>query len=580
MYQNIASYLPIDVANIFSNKSQQIAKSKHKGRVKAHLLKGDRAKKVFWDEFVDKMHQDIQEALDNGYQFSDLCILLRGKKEIAATIEALGNKKVIIKGQEVPIPYLSKEGLRVDVSISVKAIISLLYWQQNPLNDIYFSNFFYYLKQLGHISEETDFTDLLSKYLKLNYLEKQQELKQEFNLQFGENENAYNLYQQVEYYARELTVNDKETEYMVAFLEVTHEFTQNQNASIPQFLEYWEEKSNKINIQSSSDIQAIRLLTIHDSKGLEFPIVFLPIQKANYDTKINAWFDVPTNWLNIENIPLKSFYYNTTQNKTVPLIEKYDPVWAQFLEQEANKNLNDRFCLYYVATTRAEHQLHLYVEGDVENRKENDNEIFDYLIENFYQGESSFDLFDNMQLDNKKPIQPLASKQDKTDQRLQHAFAKRTSNEQVVKIANPSLKYQVNKESVRLGILIHEILEKLRSKKQLPGLLESYHLQGLIAQKDLSSIKNRIEHIINDPRYSTFFEEDSQVQNEREIAIKIDGEIILFRPDRLMKTGEGWVIIDYKTGEQKPEHERQLMYYQNNLEQLGEKVASSHLIYL
>ena len=61
------------------------------------------------------------------------------------------------------------------------------------------------------------------------------------------------------------------------FLEMLFNFTQNAGASTKEFLKYWDEEASSYTIQASENIDAVQIMTIHKSKGLEFPIVFIPM---------------------------------------------------------------------------------------------------------------------------------------------------------------------------------------------------------------------------------------------------------------------------------------------------------------
>jgi predicted RecB family nuclease len=78
-----------------------------------------------------------------------------------------------------------------------------------------------------------------------------------------------------------------------------------------------------------------------------------------------------------------------------------------------------------------------------------------------------------------------------------------------------------------------------------------------------------------------YFDENLEVYNERDILFSdVYGEEI-YRPDRLMKTKEGqWMIVDFKTGERKEEHQEQIAKYQNILQKLGYPVNKSEVLYL
>ena len=62
--------------------------------------------------------------------------------------------------------------------------------------------------------------------------------------------------------------------------------------------------------------------------------------------------------------------------------------------------------------------------------------------------------------------------------------------------------------------------------------------------------------------------------------ISENGESSVYRPDRILKNAEGYVIVDFKTGEESEKNDRQIAHYKNILEKLGRKVLKTQLIYL
>ena len=90
-----------------------------------------------------------------------------------------------------------------------------------------------------------------------------------------------------------------------------------------------------------------RIMTIHKAKGLEFPVVFLPMENENKDGKFS-------NWLNVD---LENSLSSVNINGFEKALETYDSEMADFNQKNIYQNLIDRFCLQYVATTRAVEQL-------------------------------------------------------------------------------------------------------------------------------------------------------------------------------------------------------------------------------
>jgi ATP-dependent exoDNAse (exonuclease V) beta subunit len=92
-----------------------------------------------------------------------------------------------------------------------------------------------------------------------------------------------NLYNFIEYYVQEFSVENKETDFLLNFLEMLFNYTQNAGATLKEFLKFWDDEASKISIQASENIDAVQIMTIHKAKGLEFPVVFIPMRNENSD---------------------------------------------------------------------------------------------------------------------------------------------------------------------------------------------------------------------------------------------------------------------------------------------------------
>ncbi|MDG4653639.1 UvrD-helicase domain-containing protein [Chryseobacterium arthrosphaerae] len=563
LYRYHSEGLEDEHKNIFGTDAEQSPKSKFDGRVKVNLIE-NLTNEEFYDDTSERMRKDIQECLDNGFKFSDITILCRGNFDIFSYSQKLGNLKVTYHGEETNIKTISDKGLTLELSNTLKAVIEFLRWEINPKNKPCLIMMMYHLNTLGKI-HMADFTLEMKQILDI---ESHEEillfLQQKYSLQLKQdNFPRFNLYNFIEYYINEFSVENKETDFLLNFLEMLFNFTQNAGASTKEFLKYWDEEASSYTIQASENIDAIQIMTIHKSKGLEFPIVFIPMINKNRDNEFTNWFE--TN----ESDALKSVNINQFSKN----LEVYDEQIQEFNKKNSYKNLIDRLCLQYVATTRPVEQLFFYIQKA--NKTSNNLELLEFLQTKNTENADEFDLYEVYPEMLKKYSKTKSSSfKTKNIEDLKNINEKSTS----IKIATPSKNYQVRNEKVRIGLFVHELLSKINTEKDIAKVLEGYALEGQITIEEKNEIEATLREIVR--TYAEFFDEKWEVINEKDIMISENGESHISRPDRILKSDEGYIIVDFKTGEQKSKDEAQVQGYRNILERLGKKVLKTQIIYL
>lgn len=549
--------------HIFGTDGEQNPKSGIEGRVKVNLIE-NLTNEDFYNDVSEKMQKDIQECLDNGFRFSDITILCRGNFDIFSYSQKLGNLKVNYNGEETNIKTISDKGLTLELSDTLKAIVEFLKWETNPKNKPHLIMMMFYLNRPGRINMP-DFTLGMKEILALEQHEEIiQFIEEKYQVKLKQDHfPKFNLYNFIEYYINEFSIENKETDFLLNFLEMLFNFTQNAGASTKEFLKYWDEEASTYTIQASENIDAIQIMTIHKAKGLEFPVVFIPMMNKNRDSEFTNWFE------NDENSPLKSVNINQF-NKN---LEVYDQGIQKFNLENSYKNLVDRLCLQYVATTRPVEQLFFYLQK--QNKTSNNLEILEFVQSKNLQDLDEFDLYETHPEMLKKQISHKNSEfKTKSIENLRNEHENTSS----IKIATPSKNYQVRNEKVRIGLFVHELLSKINTEKDIEKVLETYILEGQITLDEKVNIKEDLKKII--AQYAEFFDEKWKVINEKDIMISERGISRIYRPDRILKGDEGYIIVDFKTGMETEKNDKQIEIYKSVLENLGMKVIKTQLIYL
>ncbi len=567
LYEYMSGSLHGEYRDLFGTQAKQISKTKWPGRVRVTLVEKFSAGSEFFAETAEKMREDIAQCLELGYRFSDITILCRDNGDIKQFSQLLGRLQVNYKGMETYVRTISESGLTLNLSVTLLALTEFLQWQDDPKEFQHCIKMMYHLQQLGRI-KMNDFTaEALDILAQENKEDMQRFIEERYQVKLSAgNLIELNLYNLTEHYLQEFAVDDHETDFILAYLEMVYDYTQNNAATLKDFLRYWTEEGQHITIQATENVDAIQLMTIHKSKGLEFPVVLLPLR--NKKPRAGSY------WFNSEDTagPAKVNVKLFDDKLTLQ-----DPKIAAFNSHYDYQDKIDRFCLQYVATTRASEQLFFYVERPPKSA--NYLEIYDFLAAKIADEDTgktvSFELYE-------VPPEQLRKQPEKERQAYQTQSIRFRNPDKLypeaIKIATPSKSYQNRIEKVRLGIFAHEILARICTPADVQPVLESYLLEGTITLQEKERIEDRLYKVISE--YEPYFQPGLEVRNEQEIMLATAQGIEMFRPDRLIKKEEGFIIIDFKTGEVSPKHQAQLSRYQHVLEKLGHTVLETVIIYV
>ncbi len=499
----------------------------------------------------------IIENLDTSFQKNEVCVLVRTRKQGVSVANYLSEKGVDI---------ISSETLLLHNNSKVEFIIQLLNVIQKPLDKEVKIKVLYFLYEYLNLSspKHTFFSGLIQ-------LSNEEFFKAlgKYEINFDENKFIQQpFYTALEYLIRSFGLAPESDAYIQFFLDGVFEFQHKKQGSILSFLEYWELKKDTLSIVAPESGNAVRIMTIHKAKGLEFPIVIFPYNLEIYrqiDPKI--WF--PTN----VSSKLNSVLVNYSKKL------KYSGEIGESLFNQRREELElDNFNLLYVALTRAVEQLYVIAEKENLNKKEitfnnSSNFLVDFLKEKgFWDTEINDYSFGN-------PAKSIYSKEAEKNTIFPNTFISNSWGDLNISIvANSSVLWETEQgDAIFYGNLIHEILSKIYTCNDLEEVLNSYLFEGTINQVELEDISKIITKIIEHPKLTMYYQQNNQVNNERPI-ITTNKEIVI--PDRIIFNEKEVVIIDYKTGKPEKKHEQQISYYAQVLKNMGFTIVKKILVYI
>ncbi|PWA04270.1 UvrD-helicase domain-containing protein [Flavobacterium psychrotolerans] len=358
--------------------------------------------------------------------------------------------------------------------------------------------------------------------------------------------------------------------YVQYFLDIVLERDVRNQAGISDFLNYWDKNAEKFSIPSPEGKNAVRIMTIHKSKGLEFPVVILPFADEDYSRKPKDKL-----WLNAE---VEVFGLPKVLIDNSSAVEGYGEVAKLVYDQKKQEELLDNINVLYVALTRAEEQLYI-ISQMIKPKKDGDypanmaSFFIRYLIRSHVFEE------EKLEYEFGTPAK-LSSENKKIDEVKAIALVREILNPKNIKIAQrEALMWGTHQqEAIEYGNVVHEILSYVKTKSDVDLAITKAVEGGLITFGQKNIVFKTIQNIVNHQELENYFSEENIVWNEQTI-IQKEGKTI--KPDRMVLTKDNEIfLLDYKTGTHNSKYQLQLENYQNAIEKMGYKVAKKALIYI
>src|SRR5690606_16478700 len=98
--------------------------------------------------------------------------------------------------------------------------------------------------------------------------------------------------------------------YLQTFQDLVLEFSNRERNDLGAFLDWWEVNRHKKSIQISGEVNAVQILTIHKSKGLQFKYVIIPFCSWSLDHE--KW-QAPNLWVKTDESPFADAGYLPVQ---------------------------------------------------------------------------------------------------------------------------------------------------------------------------------------------------------------------------------------------------------------------------
>lgn len=348
-------------------------------------------------------------------------------------------------------------------------------------------------------------------------------------------------------------MTEENTPYLLAFLDSVVDFMSRYGSNIHHFLKWWDKVGPGLSISSPDNIDAIRVITIHKSKGLQFPCVLIPMFDWNFDQSSIEWIETA------------GFKEKLPKGVAIPPIvpvkrDNKRTLFDKEFKKIARSNIMDSLNKTYVACTRAQYELIIYTENNQELGLQlsqfletcRNNDISPTPTENC-DPDVVYELGKPML---RSDIPALNSDDnalpDNVESRIMPPYSV-VSDVDRWKLTSPDIIIDVRGTTRWVGEMLHKVMERVRTPKNLKKAFGRALHRGMITEEEHDEYLALLSKRLADPRVADWFANDNRLMLERSVTIGGNGQK---RPDRVvMKPNGEIIIVDYKFGDRSDDND-------------------------
>ena len=484
----------------------------------------------FTDDQMGEILHTLEEIRERGGEWADVAILVRGNAEGAAiAAELLRNK----------IPVVSDDSLFVKTSVTVRRLVSQLSLVEAPPQE-----------------DAPTVAGFLARSMDVHIPE-----------------GYHSLVDLAEVLLRDIreadpNTFDAEIPYIQSFMDFLQDWVATSGNNLDAFLRAWADADPKI--ASPARGNSVRVMTIHKSKGLEFPFVIVPYaEKVTLFKGSPYWCSPALKGSELEN-KAEGLYRVRLDSGAADTFFEADYRRERILQ--AIDNLN----VFYVALTRAIYGLKVIAAPMPKNLGEPKNMA--QLLHGYVDS-------DQYTLGEPYPLGSL-KRENEGPETLEAGYASFPADSgNRLKFSPEAADYFGADGSVGLeasrrirGTVLHDILSRVNVPEDLPAAVEAAIGTGELPASEQKATLALLKERMDSVQDKGWFSPDARVLSEAAI-IGPDGRE--YRPDRVVIHPDGAVdIIDYKFGEPHPSYQRQVQRYMNLYRAMGHAAVSGWLWYL
>ena len=564
------------------------------------------------EEKPEKAYEEMIRNLKEGkiQNFGKSCIICRGNKELSEITARLNEEK---------IPFTLESNSSILDYRAVKPLYKLIKF-------FVYHNFIYLLEFMrsdligclnDHVKYLVENKELIEKYITKNIklpsknlksknsfeyfvenlenFEKKENLLEYKNIDFMERNGlsfSEILEKIKELYKLSINLNNKYakenfSKKIIQDFDVTSFYSTNSDIknifqffnilkefdNLYEFVVHIEDEKDNLKQISSSDENAINLMTIHKSKGLEFDtIIYYRKGKAggnNFKT-FETYFDYDENFTNVTNFLITFSKYA----KNLKNIKEYGIIAEKNVQKEKMEEINAD----YVALTRAKKNLLLYFEAYITKNGYSDdlvNKLIDVYDENTEFGIGEITETERKIVSNSENLKENAKLE---ENKINNKILKTYFSEDKFKIKKSSITLE-NEFKRKKGLAMHYYFEHISNNLENDKLIAKSELLSrygnMLGKKIVEELIVRMEKFIE--KNSDIYNEKYKVYTEFEI-YDSEGKKRIIDRINIDENNKKIYIYDYKTGFEPETNEKYQEQINEYKDILSKKVSADYEI--
>lgn len=487
------------------------------------------------EEVYPAVLKSVNNALEVGYKPGDITILVRTNKdgsEIASYLIGSG------------VRVLSDDSLRVSSSLTVRRLVSLAAGIDNP---------------------EDKMASFLAETLRVEVPDECHSLVDLFERLLRGLKNA------------DPDTFAAETLYIQSFMDIVQDFAASNGNSVRAFLKKWQD--DKSNISSPKSDDAVRIMTVHKSKGLDFPYVIFPsLGSVGFFSHEARWSKPDAEGTGLEDVA-DGIYDVHLSGKSV------DTLFEKSYREELLMQYVDNINVLYVAFTRASRAMTII--SSMPEEEGFAQWTLGYLTgkggELGFVQEGSADEGEVVFRKGRFPDPPAAKRAE--SEKMPAEFCSyeggrcrlRLSADARDFFSDEGVTGMAASNRIR-GVVLHDVLARVVRASDLEDAVRSVVMDGMMSLEESDEVHALLKSAIGKVSvYGWFPENPDRVLNEAEL---IDTSGNVSRPDRVVIADGKVSVIDFKFGEHHSRYERQVKGYAELWRRMGYEDVSAFLWYV